>query len=164
MNTTPDDIQQQLDFAERKIAMYTSIAGVLRKQKEAQLDMEDLRATYPEMETEWPPFKPDRDASLGRSKVRVYEEVLREQGRPLHVSELLPLVKAKGVTFDGVSPEQQQLRNSLHSASNRFQNVGSNTWWLVDEPAPGRTGFSTASDGVVQDEILLSPEELGSKN
>ena len=65
-----------------------------------------------------------------KPKTRIYEEVLRDAGRPLHVSDIAAEALARGAIFKGRKPQVEQVRSSL-GGSKRFVNTGGNNWTLA---------------------------------
>lgn len=70
----------------------------------------------------------------GRPNVGVYEDILRDNGAPMHARDIAAEAKRRGVIFQGKHAVDTQVRNSM-TGSKRFKNVGSNTWW-IDESLP----------------------------
>ena len=71
--------------------------------------------------------------NLRPSNVQVYEDVLIANGSPMHVSRILDAALLRGVELKGDRSEVDQVRNAL-ARSNRFHNVGANTWWIGQSP------------------------------
>jgi hypothetical protein len=84
-----------------------------------------------------PPFAdPAQGAFSQRDMVA---SILREQGEPTPIAELLELMQVRGVVVGGSRP-QGNLSSNL-SQDKRFYPVrhrDRSCWWLVDDPIPGR--------------------------
>jgi len=73
--------------------------------------------------------------------------VLKRNGRPMPLSDLLPLVREEGAAVNGKDPEIN-LSSSL-SRNDRLRSVrykGRSCWWLKDRPYPGETAVVEAKD------------------
>ena len=78
--------------------------------------------------------------NLGRKpNVQVFEEIVLDNGRPMHASDIAREAERRGVEFQGTNPKSRQVRNSL-VGSKRFLNAGGNRWWVTSHRPP------TASD------------------
>lgn len=71
------------------------------------------------------------NSGSGSATLQAVVEVLKEQGRPLAIRELLPLVLAKGIEVGGKSP--------LATLSARISQKGvvevrEGQWWFIDDP------------------------------
>ena len=72
----------------------------------------------------------DRNRTGGKPNARVYEEILRDRGGPMHAADICRAALQRGVRLRGTrNPPVLQVRNAL-MASKRFVNVGNNTWRL----------------------------------
>lgn len=80
-----------------------------------------------------------------KTNAQMYEEVLLEHGKPMHLVDLLDKALARGLQQQGTGTPEDQLRNALNSARKRFYNVGNNVWWVVGRPEP--EDLPTASGG-----------------
>jgi hypothetical protein len=72
--------------------------------------------------------------------------VLGRHGRPMPISELLPLVREEGAMVNGNDPTIN-LSSSL-SRNERLRSVryeGRSCWWLADRPFPGEKDFGGAT-------------------
>ena len=69
-----------------------------------------------------------------RPDTQVIEAIIRNAGRPLHVTEIVALARAQGLTFEGKSkPPARMIQDKLFGSS-RFQLFSRNHWGL-----PGMT-------------------------
>ena len=142
----------------------------LRQAIEARLlETEDFRAyqaltrAISEMEAARPKqgdvFKqgaPVRNAFAGIVDQRTAERLsqadaaaaaLKQAGQPLHIADLLPLVRQWGATVAGNEPSVN-LSSSL-SRDNRFRSLrlsGRHFWWLANEAIPPEFGGSTEEE------------------
>ena len=68
------------------------------------------------------------------------EKILIDARRPLHVSTIAKEAVRRGIPFGGdpIKPIKAKIRSSMNG-SKRFQNMGSNTWWIAGMPVPGDT-------------------------
>ena len=68
----------------------------------------------------------------------MYESIIKEHGRPLHLQEITQEALARGVEFKGSAGKEPaaKVRDSLFGAAKRFVNLGDNTWWLVGRDLP----------------------------
>lgn len=84
---------------------------------------------------QWPDEEPDSFTG-GREDgkkpdVQIIEEVFREFG-PLHVSDLVPIVRSRGVPLKGKKKPTLQIRDKLFG-SKRFHLFGNNVWGLPNQ-------------------------------
>ena len=70
-----------------------------------------------------------------KRKVDIYKEIILENGRPMRCHDLLVAINERGVVLNGKNKPVEQLRNAL-SNSKLFENVGGNTWWVIEKPLP----------------------------
>lgn len=69
-----------------------------------------------------------------RPDTQVIEAIIRNAGRPMHVTEIVALARAQGLTFEGKSkPPARMIQDKLYGSS-RFQLFSKNHWGL-----PGMT-------------------------
>ena len=69
-----------------------------------------------------------------RPDTQVIEAIIRNAGRPLHVTEIVALARAQGLTFEGkAKPPARMIQDKLYGSS-RFQLFSRNHWGL-----PGMT-------------------------
>ena len=73
-----------------------------------------------------------------KSNVQIYEDILLENGSPMHVTRVLETALLRGAELKGKRPPVDQVRNAL-SRCKRFSNVGGNTWWIAAIPLPPDT-------------------------
>ena len=71
-----------------------------------------------------------------KPNAQMYEEIMLEHGKPIHLIDLLDKALARGLQQQGTGAPENQLRNSLNSSKKRFCNLGNNMWWLADRPLP----------------------------
>ena len=73
--------------------------------------------------------------NYGKPNTQLFEEILLEHGRPMHISSLLDAALARGLRFKGKRAPIVQMRSALTTCK-RIYNVGGNTWWVIDQPMP----------------------------
>ena len=71
----------------------------------------------------------------GKPNTQLFEEILLEHGKPMHMSSLLDAALARGLQFRGEREPTVQMRNALFGCK-RIYNIGGNTWWVIDQPEP----------------------------
>ena len=132
-----------LEEYEAAVQKDQEIADVFRENVAAQEKLDALIVKYPDLAEKLnhgPNPSVAAQPRRGRRTTRtprnqIAEEILRESGRPMHVSTLLERMKERGVTFKGKTSATDQLRSAL-AKSKRFRNLGSNNWWLDGVPSP----------------------------
>ncbi len=103
----------------------------------------------------------------GKPNTLIYEEIVREHGRPMHITELLSEALLRGTTFNGKAPAKRQLWGALNSCA-RFYNTGGNRWWIDGLPNPEDTPvvhvdpWSNHRAGALQQTDFLVDDGAGS--
>ena len=88
------------------------------------------------------PLCPTNDQPPARhvgSNTDLYVRILRENGRPMHATEITQQALARGLRLAGKvdkAPEKK-VRHALHRCDEVY-NLGSNVWWLTGQPEPER--------------------------
>ena len=77
----------------------------------------------------------EQRARYGKPNTQLFEEVLLEHGKPMHMSSLLDAALARGLQFRGKRAPIVQMRTALSNCK-RIYNIGGNTWWIIDQPVP----------------------------
>ena len=78
--------------------------------------------------------EPAADPASRRPGTQVIEAILREAGRPLHVTEIAALAAQRGLSFEGkAKPPVRMIQDKMYN-SKRFKLFGRNHWGL-----PGMT-------------------------
>ena len=134
-------LEGELEEARYLKEKYGTLELILQKQLEAARDKDAWQNKYPDPS---PPPEPDRVVSPasetigpleGKPRSQKIEEFMRELWRPMHISDVVDELKARGEVFNGKSSPKEQVRSALKK-SKRFINVGGNTWWLDGVPMP----------------------------
>ena len=73
----------------------------------------------------------------GIPHARVFEMVLRRDGRPMHQAEIAEEAMMMGLEFDAEckTPIAERVRSFLIRCD-RFENLGGSIWWLARVPVP----------------------------
>ena len=146
------DIRKQIEDGERqgnahqKLGeAHLAIAASFYKQTEALTERERGMDAISEAEAtlgHLPEQTAGKRAKRRRPKVggqkphtALYEDVLREHGRPMHLTDILNEALARGLQQKGKKPPSDQLRSALESAVNIYR-VGGNRWWIVGVSEP----------------------------
>ena len=77
----------------------------------------------------------NRKPNYGKTNTQLFEEIITEHGRPMHMSSILDVALVRGLKFKGKRPPVTQMRSALSSCK-RLYNVGGNYWWVIDHPLP----------------------------
>ena len=72
-------------------------------------------------------------ATPKKTNAEIYTEIIRANGKPMHVREIAVALREYGNILKGKNEPEIQVRNALN-ASKRFENVGGNTWWVLGDP------------------------------
>ena len=118
-------------FDERASSLDEMIRGATRKvQADAIIDRTLAECTQPPVKAQ----EQSRDR-YRKSKAQIYEDIIREHGKPMHLTDILNTALDLGITFKGADnkPLKERLRGALLSAV-RLENMGSNYWWVVNAP------------------------------
>ena len=73
--------------------------------------------------------------AYGKPNTQLYEEIILDHGRPMHMSDILEEALNRGLVLRGKRPPIVQMRGALAHCK-RLCNVGGNTWWVTDRPVP----------------------------
>lgn len=133
-------LKKLLENYEGKVLMYQELAEAVKEHLAAQEKVDAMVAKYPDEENNLTPNNvpsgmPRRGRRTRTPRNQIAEEILREVGRPMHVSSLLEQMKSRGVTYKGKTSHAELLRSALNK-SKRFCNLGANNWWLDGVPLP----------------------------
>ena len=133
-------LKKLLEDYESKVLMNQELAETVRVQLAAQEKVDAMVTKYPdEADNLTPSVVPSALPKRGRRtrtpRNQIAEEILREVGRPMHVTNLLERMKSRGVTYKGKTSHAELLRSALNK-SKRFRNLGANNWWLDGVPQP----------------------------
>ena len=79
--------------------------------------------------------KTRRKRNYGKPNTQLYEEVILEHGKPMHMSSILEEAIKRGLKLNGKRSPVVQMRTALANCK-RLYNVGGNTWWIIDKPLP----------------------------
>ena len=79
--------------------------------------------------------KTRRKRNYGKPNSQLYEDIIREHGKPMHMSDILEEALKRGLKLKGKRTPVVQMRSALANCQ-RLYNVGSNTWWVIDKPLP----------------------------
>ena len=144
------DIDKEITNAEKVKSLYAQrleaaeqLLQALRDQKRAA---ENERKALAILEQPMPaaavvavPRRPSsfggRGHNYGKPNTQLFEEILLEHGRPMHISSLLDAALARGLRFKGKRAPIVQMRSALTTCK-RIYNVGGNTWWVIGQPEP----------------------------
>lgn len=77
------------------------------------------------------------DSTNPSPKVAVYQSIIEEHGRPMHVTEIARAALNLGVSLGGSEQKDPaaKVRSSLFE-SKRFCNTGDNYWWVAGRTLP----------------------------
>ena len=89
-----------------------------------------------------------------KTNVRVYEEIIRDAGMPLHATLIAEEAQRRGVVPVGKYRPARLVRNALAN-SKFFENVGSNTWRMRDLPRPDLNEEENAHDSQTKVPLCL---------
>ena len=98
----------------------------------------------------------EADVTRGRSNVQIYEEIILDNGQPMHATAIASEAEQRGVKLQGAARKPRQVRNSL-SGSKRFVNLGGNVWWIEGRLIPN-SDLNDYEGNDVMDDAVLSPE------
>ena len=74
-----------------------------------------------------------------KPNAQLYEDIIREHGRPMHMRELLNAALDRGMKRkNGAALDAKSLQSALSSCK-RIANLGGNRWWLAGVPDPDET-------------------------
>ena len=73
--------------------------------------------------------------NYGKPNTQLYEEVILEHGKPMHMSSILEEAIKRGLKLKGKRTTVVQMRSALSNCQ-RLYNIGSNIWWVIDKPLP----------------------------
>ena len=71
----------------------------------------------------------------GKPNTQLYEEIILDHGRPMHMSDILKEAFNRGLVLQGDREPIVQMRGALANCK-RLYNVGGNIWWITDRPVP----------------------------
>ena len=71
----------------------------------------------------------------GKPKTELIEELILEQGKPMHLTDILAIGTERGLQLNGKRPKQIQLRSTLSNCK-RLYNIGGNKWWVTGVTLP----------------------------
>ena len=72
---------------------------------------------------------------MGKPKTELIEELILEQGKPMHLTDILAIGTERGLQLNGKRPKQIQLRSTLSNCK-RLYNIGGNKWWVTGVALP----------------------------
>ena len=136
-----DKHKQLIDNAESLLMAYHQQLEGLEGEKEATKAMAGIQAHMPSglFFGEWKtPVSKKR--IMGKPKTELIEELILEQGKPMHLTDILAIGTERGLQLNGKRPKQIQLRSTLSNCK-RLYNIGGNKWWVTGVALP-----STRSD------------------
>ena len=105
--------------------------------------------------------KTRRKRSYGKPNAQLYEDVIREHGKPMHMSDVLEEALKRGLKFKGKRTLVVQMRGALANCQ-RLYNVGSNTWWIIDKPLPEELPVKNGDDKSVDTPTAHSTSTIAS--
>ena len=79
-----------------------------------------------------------------KPNVQIYEEVIEDHGRPMHLVNIVDAAQNRGLRLRGTQDAPTQVRNAL-AGSKRFVNTGANVWWIEGRPLPPK--YDAAMNG-----------------
>ena len=98
-----------------------------------------------------------RKGRVQKPNSQLYEDIIREHGRPMHMRELLNAAIDRGVKRkSGAALDEKSLQSALSSCK-RLVNLGGNRWWLAGVPAPDETAVADREQATMP--VALLDEE-----
>ena len=131
-----DKHKQLLDEAESLLVAYHQQLEGLEREKEATKAMAGIQAQMPSVllfgERKTPVSK---KRITGKPKTELIEELILEQGKPMHLTDILAIGTERGLQLNGKRAKQIQLRSTLSNCK-RLYNIGGNKWWVTGVALP----------------------------
>ena len=154
-----DDFDTKWEAAKVGLAFYTELMTALERQRQG---MEEEKQLFDRLHKSGdiffvPEALTNKVDGSGRSETerkpnsRIYEEVIIDNGKPMHLTDILDASLKRGLQLRGKQREDIQVRNAL-AGSKRFMNMGNNVWWVRGEPishsasSPTQNGQVSLSD------------------
>ena len=126
-----DLLEKGLKAYVEKIAALEQHIAAIDRQVQSDNRLKELQYTLPIPIEE--SYSGKVNAKTGKPNSLIYEEVIREYGKPMYITDVVDAALLKGAVLHGKNAPKNQVRNAL-STSKRFENVGDNTWWIIGEP------------------------------
>lgn len=90
-----------------------------------------------------------RKRNYGKPNTQLYEEIILEHGKPMHMSGILEEALKRGLKFKGKRRPVIQMRTALANCK-RLYNVGGNIWWVIDKPLPEERSVANGQPKVIR--------------
>ena len=131
-----DKHKQLLENAEALLVAYDQQLEGLEGEKEATDAMAKIQAHMPSV-GDFGEQKTTvaKNRITGKPKTELIEELILEQGRPLHLTDILAIGTDRGLQLNGKRAKQIQLRSTLANCK-RLYNIGGNKWWVSGVELP----------------------------
>ena len=98
-----------------------------------------------------------RKGRVQKPNAQIYEDIIREYGRPMHMRDLLNAALDRGIRRkNGAALDVKSLQSALSSCK-RLVNLGGNRWWLAGVPAPDETPIAEREQSIMS--VALLDEE-----
>ena len=144
-------VRKQIKETDEQLGAYEAIVATLKQKQTSLKSIENGFVGLTEAEASLSrAFKQaattaDKPRKLRKGRVQkpnsqLYEDIVREHGRPMHMREILNAALDRGMKQQktGTNLNRKALQSALSSCK-RLENLGGNCWWLVGVPVPDET-------------------------
>ena len=131
-----DKQKQMLENTESLLVAYSRQLEGLEGEKEAAKAITQIQAHMPS-DWIWGGQKTtvSKNRINGKPNTELIEELILENGKPMHLTDILATGVERGLQLNGHRPKLIQLRGTLSNCK-RLYNVGGNKWWVIGVPLP----------------------------
>ena len=154
--TSWDTCLEQEERELEAVSRFAHVAGTFEKMfRDAQ---QGFPGFQPNSVASTRPVRRRRRSKGRKSDVQIIEDIFRGHG-PMHVTELVPLGQALGVTFAGKKKPSVMARDKMVGCK-KFRLFGNNVWGLPNQELPQQPPSNDELPDTDDDE-RFTPERVG---